>query len=83
MPAIYRNAKQSQVASSYAIVTVTTPAPTPSQTTPTATPAPAVSAEGVGSASHADDAAFCAAHQCIGAFTTEPGTIVQCADGTE
>jgi hypothetical protein len=38
--------------------------------------------ETVGSSDHSTDAEFCATHQCIGAFTTEPGTIVQCSDGT-
>jgi hypothetical protein len=36
----------------------------------------------VGSDSHAGDAAFCEEHNCIGNFTTEEGTVVECADGT-
>jgi hypothetical protein len=34
----------------------------------------------VGSPSHATDAAFCSEHDCIGSFTTEGGTIVECSD---
>lgn len=40
------------------------------------------SSEGVGSTSHAGDAAFCASHTCIGDFEGEDGSIVECADGT-
>jgi hypothetical protein len=36
----------------------------------------------VGSYSHAGDASFCGEHHCIGNFTTEEGTVVECADGT-
>jgi hypothetical protein len=36
----------------------------------------------VGSASHAGDTKFCSEHTCIGSFTTEPGTVVECSDGT-
>jgi hypothetical protein len=36
----------------------------------------------VGSSSHATDAQFCSQHECIGSFTTEGGTIVECADGS-
>jgi len=36
----------------------------------------------VGSSSHATDAQFCQEHQCIGSFTTEQGTIVECSDGS-
>jgi hypothetical protein len=36
----------------------------------------------VGSSSHATDTKFCEEHECIGAFTTEEGTIVECSDGT-
>lgn len=66
-------------------VTETTPPPAtasspPTPSTPSTTSEPAI--EGVGSSSHDTDAEFCAMNQCIGAFTTEPGTIVQCADGT-
>jgi hypothetical protein len=65
-------------------VTETTPAATasspPTPSTPSPSSGPAI--EGVGSSSHDTDAQFCAMNQCIGAFTTEPGTIVQCADGT-
>lgn len=34
----------------------------------------------VGSSSHAGDTKFCEEHTCEGEFTTEPGTIVECAD---
>lgn len=36
----------------------------------------------VGSTSHAGDAEFCENHECIGSFTTEEGTVVECSDGT-
>lgn len=36
----------------------------------------------VGSPSHAGDAKFCSEHECIGSFTTEEGTVVECSDGT-
>ena len=36
----------------------------------------------VGSSSHATDAKFCEEHTCIGRFTTEGGTVVECSDGT-
>jgi len=36
----------------------------------------------VGSSSHAGDTKFCAEHHCIGSFTTEGGTVVECSDGT-
>jgi hypothetical protein len=36
----------------------------------------------VGSYSHAGDQSFCNSHECIGSFTTESGTIVQCSDGS-
>jgi hypothetical protein len=36
----------------------------------------------VGSSSHAGDTKFCEEHHCIGDFTTEDGTIVECSDGT-
>jgi hypothetical protein len=39
-------------------------------------------ADEVGSSSHATDARFCAEHECIGNFTTEDGTVVECSDGT-
>lgn len=38
--------------------------------------------DSVGSSSHAGDAKFCEEHQCIGNFTTEEGTVVECSDGT-
>jgi hypothetical protein len=47
-----------------------------------ASEAPAAEEDHVGSASHAGDAEFCDAHRCIGNFTTEDGTVVECADGT-
>ncbi len=36
----------------------------------------------VGSSSHATDAQFCQEHDCIGNFESEPGTIVECEDGS-
>jgi len=36
----------------------------------------------VGSTSHATDEQFCEAHRCIGNFTTEDGTVVECTDET-
>jgi hypothetical protein len=36
----------------------------------------------VGSSTHAGDTKFCSEHQCIGSFTTEGGTVVECSDGT-
>jgi hypothetical protein len=36
----------------------------------------------VGSASHATDEQFCEEHRCEGEFTSEPGKIVECSDGT-
>lgn len=36
----------------------------------------------VGSTSHAGDQKFCEEHRCIGNFTQENGTVVECADGT-
>jgi len=62
--------------------------PAPAQTTtqappPTTTQAqPSSPSEDVGSSSHAGDAQFCSAHQCIGNFESEGGTIVRCSDGT-
>ena len=47
-----------------------------------ASEAPAAEEDQVGSASHAGDVKFCDAHRCIGNFTTEDGTVVECADGT-
>jgi hypothetical protein len=38
--------------------------------------------DAVGSPSHAGDQQFCEEHTCIGNFTTEPGTVVECSDGT-
>jgi type IV secretory pathway VirB10-like protein len=35
-----------------------------------------------GSPSHEGDESFCTTHTCIGKFKEEPGTVVQCADGT-
>jgi hypothetical protein len=39
-------------------------------------------ADEVGSSSHATDAEFCSEHECIGSFTAEEGTIVECSDET-
>jgi hypothetical protein len=53
--------------------------------TVTAPAAASPSSEGedeVGSSSHAGDAKFCEEHHCIGSFTTEGGTVVECSDGT-
>jgi hypothetical protein len=36
----------------------------------------------VGSPSHSTDSQFCSEHHCIGSFTTEGGTIVECSDGS-
>jgi len=36
----------------------------------------------VWSPSHAGDSQFCSEHTCIGSFTTEEGTVVECSDGT-
>lgn len=36
----------------------------------------------VGSSSHATDSQFCSEHHCIGSFTTEGGTVVECSDGS-
>jgi hypothetical protein len=36
----------------------------------------------VGSSSHAGDAKFCEEHECIGEFESEPGTVVECSDGS-
>jgi hypothetical protein len=65
----------------------TTPTATETTATTEATPPPASSeptgeTDEVGSASHAGDAEFCDEHHCIGDFTTENGTVVECADGT-
>jgi hypothetical protein len=61
-----------------------TPPPAPSAPSPSSKPPrPAESeAEGVGAYSHSHDAEFCSTHTCIGEFTTEPGYIVECKDGT-
>lgn len=69
-------------------VTVTTPAPASTSSTPAAAPgapvssAPSSAIETVGSSDHSTDTQFCSVNQCIGDFTGEGGTIVQCADGT-
>jgi hypothetical protein len=61
----------------------TAPPPPPVNEGP---PAPVAMCEGgpedVGSYCHAEDARFCSEHQCIGSFTTEPGTVAECYDGT-
>ncbi|MEA2302714.1 MAG: hypothetical protein QOE44_3249 [Solirubrobacteraceae bacterium] len=62
-------------------VTVTTAAPSAAVAPTSSAPAQAA-IEDVGSSSHATDAEFCAMNVCIGNFTGEGGTIVQCADGT-
>jgi hypothetical protein len=38
--------------------------------------------EEVGSSSRTTDAQFCSEHECIGSFTKERGTIVECSDGS-
>jgi hypothetical protein len=35
-----------------------------------------------GSTSHAGDEKFCEEHECEGDFDAEPGTVVECSDGT-
>jgi hypothetical protein len=51
--------------------------------TPSASPTtPSTTSEGVGSYDHSGDAVFCSTHTCIGNFTTEPGYVVECYDGT-
>jgi hypothetical protein len=50
-----------------------------------AAPKPETTREGeeqVGSTSHVADAKFCSEHTCIGNFTTEGGTVVECSDAT-
>jgi len=65
------------------VATTPAPAQTTAQTPPpTTTQPPPSPTEDVGSSSHAGDAQFCTAHQCIGDFTGEGGTIVRCSDGT-
>jgi hypothetical protein len=48
---------------------------------PEKTPEPSSEEDEVGSAGHAGDIKFCEEHECIGKFTTEEGTIVECSDG--
>jgi hypothetical protein len=55
-------------------------APTPAR--PPEQHEPSSGVEGVGSYSHAEDGRFCSEHQCIGNFTSEPGTVAECEDGT-
>jgi hypothetical protein len=43
---------------------------------------PSGETEGVGSYSHSEDGRFCSEHQCIGEFSSEPGTVAECNDGT-
>ncbi|HUA74255.1 MAG TPA: hypothetical protein VL988_05790 [Solirubrobacteraceae bacterium] len=31
---------------------------------------------------HSDDRSFCSTHECVGEYETEPGTVVECADGS-
>lgn len=68
------------------VTTTVTAPPTAANTPVPATSTPVTPGQGtieqVGSLDHSTDAQFCAANQCIGAFTTEGGTIVQCVDGT-
>jgi hypothetical protein len=56
--------------------------PVPPTTGTSPAPPPSTGGEDVGSYSHSSDAQFCSTHQCIGAFQTESGYIVQCVDGT-
>ena len=62
------------------------PAPsTPQSESPSeeSSPAGSSSAEDeVGSPSHAGDQKFCEEHDCIGDFTNEEGTVVECSDGS-
>lgn len=79
-PVVHRHHKHRAVPREPANATTTDTTTTPAPTTQAAPP-PAAS-ESVGSSSHAGDAQFCTAHQCIGNFQGEGGTIVQCSDGT-
>jgi hypothetical protein len=56
---------------------------TPTSSSPPAEPSPSSAplAEGPGSSSHSQDAAFCASHECIPSFPEGNGTVVQCQDG--
>jgi hypothetical protein len=31
---------------------------------------------------HSNDKSFCSTHECIGKYGEEPGTVVECSDGT-
>ena len=55
-----------------------TPEPSPSE----GTHEPAGEEDEVGSASHAGDTKFCEEKTCIGSFTSEEGTVVECSDGS-
>ncbi len=60
----------------------TTPEPTPTPPTETKSESNSEAEDEVGSTSHAGDTKFCEEHHCIGEFTTEDGTVVECSDGT-
>jgi hypothetical protein len=63
-------------------ITVTVPAASPAPAATAPASAPSASIETVGSLDHSTDAEFCAENTCIGNFTGEGGTIVECSDGT-
>lgn len=88
-PVVDRRRKHHHRPAPAPVATTPTAAPAPAATTPTQTQTqappqapPPSPTEDVGSSSHAGDAQFCSAHQCIGDFTGEGGTIVRCADNT-
>jgi hypothetical protein len=64
-------------------------APEEAESQPESEPEPETGSEGsgggtdeVGSFSHEGDEQFCNEHECIGRFTEEPGTVVECSDGS-
>jgi hypothetical protein len=61
-----------------------TPPSESSSSGPSAASSPDSSSEEdqAGSPSHAGDQKFCEEHECIGDFTSEEGTVVECSDGT-
>jgi hypothetical protein len=72
------NAAGQSTSATQTLTELAPPAPIPS-----APPIPPpTTTGGVGSYDHSGDAAFCSIHVCIGRFTTEPGYIVECSDGT-
>lgn len=65
----------------HAGVSVPTTESRPSPSPSSSGVSPGGSAEGPGSSSHSDDAAFCASRSCIANFPNGRGTIIQCVDG--